>query len=838
MSNAPGGNNRRPQTTGHEPAFGLAGDAEMSTSKVAPRRAVRAEEETSAAVHRLLHETMISPRLSPFTWPWWRTWSWLVITALAAAAYGLAVAYGPDVLSDGRVVQGSLGHNLVDALKLFPSGFPGVVAGPWQYVLARQLAAVVSLIVTLRVIVALFSNRFSELVARFRRGHAVVCGLGETGLRSTRAFRAAGYRVTAVDIDPAPTTADVVRGIGALVLRADATMPSALRTARVQDADYVICSCPDDAMNTHVASTVAALSAGRQSNTPLGVHVHIDNPDLAHLLRAPLASVGPARFHFFNVSAVWARAILESEEGPFHHLSQTPPRIVVLGCTNLGRALAIGAARRWHEHARRTNQTGKLALIIAGSEAVDTCAALAGRYPAIERVCELTPLDQPLSSTTLLDLDDLLGRESRARKAVYVSLDDQSANLALALDAEHRLAAGTSIFLPAAAAAEALGPLFLGAGRIRPISLPYDAGSIELLHDHMRESLAVEAHQAYRDERMTAAREAPAQEALARQSHEVYLAKRSRAPDFGSRPADRPWRQLAEPYRQASRAHIDGMVDQLRAVWYLIEPLYDWDEPTLKLDQESVEAMAELEHLRWCRERQASGWRYGTPRDDARKRHDLIVPWANLPEEAREIDREFIRRRPAILARAGFRLERDPAREDLARRLHERYVEARLADPGSAPHQVSWGELPETARQRNRATVDHIAIKLARIGCRMFPRALGAVEAMSFTDADVETLAEMEHERWLTMMTDSEWAPGERDDRNRTHPDLIAWNELSDTAREKDREVVGAIPELLQSVGYCVVRDLEVGRRAPVQRATAQAIAQLARLVRLDRSSA
>src|ERR1700686_4459325 len=103
MSNLPGGNDRRPETTGHEPAVGLAGDAESAPSKVAPRKAVRTEEETSAAVHRLLHETTISPRLSPFTWPWWRTWSWLVITALAAAAYGLAVAYGPDVLSDGRV---------------------------------------------------------------------------------------------------------------------------------------------------------------------------------------------------------------------------------------------------------------------------------------------------------------------------------------------------------------------------------------------------------------------------------------------------------------------------------------------------------------------------------------------------------------------------------------------------------------------------------------------------------------------------------------------------------------------------------------------------------------
>jgi hypothetical protein len=71
--------------------------------------------------------------------------------------------------------------------------------------------------------------------------------------------------------------------------------------------------------------------------------------------------------------------------------------------------------------------------------------------------------------------------------------------------------------------------------------------------------------------------------------------------------------------------------------------------------------MAELEHGRWNVERLRNGWRYGKPRDDDKKLHDCLVPWADLPDGDdgfKKYDRDAVRKFPAILAKAGLEIFR------------------------------------------------------------------------------------------------------------------------------------------------------------------------------------
>ena len=692
--------------------------------------------------------------------PWWRAWSWLLLAAALACGYLLAVAYG----------QGSFGRRLIDALKLFP-GFPGYEGGrPWQYVLARHLAAVVALLVTARVVIALLGERVAEVRARFRRGHAVICGLGDTGLRSARAFGEAGYRVTCLDRAGEHAKTDA-RALGALVLRRDATQASALEDARAARAEFVVCACPDDATNAKIASLVVALAHARGGGSP-SVHVAIDDPDLARLLRAPLASVGAARLHFFNLANVWARAMLDAAE----RASPEPPRIVVLGSTSLARAIVVESARRWHRRARAEGNDERATIVLAAPDAVETSAAVVDRYPALARVCDLVPVTQSLTASAPL----AFAAGDSEPDTLFACLDDDSVNLALALEAERLVPPAARVFLPAAATAEALAPLLTGGDRINAVGLPENAAAIDLLHDSMGD-------------------------ALAREVHERHLADRRREPDFGSRPADRRWEELDAETRRSNHQHVDAMIEQLRAVWYEVEPLYDWDEPQVELSEEAVGAMAELEHARWSRARRAAGWVHAEVRDDTRKRHDLLVPWSELPDAACERSRTMVRGRPSLLALAGYRLQLDPARERLARRLHERYAETRTERGEEAPLAVPWDELDEEQRDLNRSSVDHIAVKLARIGRRIAPRAVAA-DAVDFTPVEVEEMARIEHDRWLAERVARGWTVGPRNDAARTHPAIVPWSELSEDEREKDREVVRAIPALLVEAGYVVVR--------------------------------
>ena len=326
---------------------------------------------------------------------------------------------------------------------------------------------------------------------------------------------------------------------------------------------------------------------------------------------------------------------------------------------------------------------------------------------------------------------ELLLRAGVPLHAVFVCLNDQSANLALALDIEQRLGDETTVLVPAMEAAETLGSLLQGVGRIRPVLLRDDADAFDLLHDHMRDTVAHEAHDA-------------------------YLASRAHAPDFGERPSDRPWSALGAAGRHASRAYADGMIDQLRATWYEIEILYDWDAVPAELSASAIEAMAQLEHLRWMAATRAVGYQLGTHRDDTRRIHDLLVPWVDLPEDARQIDREMVRRRPRMLSDAGFSVRHDPVREALARRYHERYLDSQVAAGGSSAALLPWSALSETQRALNRSAIDHISLKLATICCRAVPLALVDHGPATLSATDVETMAKLEHERWC----DERWRQG------------------------------------------------------------------------------
>lgn len=56
-----------------------------------------------------------------------------------------------------------------------------------------------------------------------------------------------------------------------------------------------------------------------------------------------------------------------------------------------------------------------------------------------------------------------------------------------------------------------------------------------------------------------------------------------------------------------------------------------------------IERLAENNHESWAIQRMAEGWTYAPERDSAKKTHDMLVPYDQLPESEREVDRELAR---------------------------------------------------------------------------------------------------------------------------------------------------------------------------------------------------
>ena len=68
---------------------------------------------------------------------------------------------------------------------------------------------------------------------------------------------------------------------------------------------------------------------------------------------------------------------------------------------------------------------------------------------------------------------------------------------------------------------------------------------------------------------------------------------------------------------------------------------------------------------------------------------------------------------------------------------------------------------------------------------------------VSFSDHEKETLAMMEHRRWMLEKFENGWTLGERDNENKRHNCLISWEELSSEQKAKDYDAIDLMIKLL-----------------------------------------
>jgi len=147
-------------------------------------------------------------------------------------------------------------------------------------------------------------------------------------------------------------------------------------------------------------------------------------------------------------------------------------------------------------------------------------------------------------------------------------------------------------------------------------------------------------------------------------------------------------------------------------------------------------------------------------------------------------------------------------REIIARAIHENYRSSRAANTVvNDPSLAEWEKLPEYLRESNRQQADDISKKLQRIGYSIYRVSDRAINRMKFTRDEIETMAEMEHERWNAERFEDGWKLGKTKDVTRKiSPYLVDWTGLPEDVKEWDRETVRKIPEFLAKVGLEVRR--------------------------------
>ena len=184
---------------------------------------------------------------------------------------------------------------------------------------------------------------------------------------------------------------------------------------------------------------------------------------------------------------------------------------------------------------------------------------------------------------------------------------------------------------------------------------------------------------------------------------------------------------------------------------------------------------------------------------------------------------------PPGLKKAGFEIVRHEEVSEitntmvrkLAKAIHSRYIHEtakRVPGPEKDSH-VSWfykapdpetgskvafEDLPVDIRSSNLDNAVHIPTKLLAAGYKIRPVKKGfKPTTLRLSEQEIETMARVEHLRWCWDKILNGWVYGEmKDSLKKTHPSIIPYDDLDESEKEKDRELVRLIPALLKDINY------------------------------------
>ena len=148
-------------------------------------------------------------------------------------------------------------------------------------------------------------------------------------------------------------------------------------------------------------------------------------------------------------------------------------------------------------------------------------------------------------------------------------------------------------------------------------------------------------------------------------------------------------------------------------------------------------------------------------------------------------------------------------RELIAQAIHSEFVRNELLG-GRDKNDISmqpWDLLPESLRESNRDQAADIGRKLDEAALDLVVTSRWGPAEFTFEKPDLEKLSREEHDRWMQTLTAEGWrVSSTKDVERKGHPLLVPWESLSEESKEKDRNAVRAIPAMLASSGYAIVR--------------------------------
>lgn len=144
--------------------------------------------------------------------------------------------------------------------------------------------------------------------------------------------------------------------------------------------------------------------------------------------------------------------------------------------------------------------------------------------------------------------------------------------------------------------------------------------------------------------------------------------------------------------------------------------------------------------------------------------------------------------------------------EELARKIHQSWLGKERNKKHVKETAISWEESAEETKESNRQQVVDYIRKLDALQYRIVPYS-GEEGIRQFSEQEIESMARMEHSRWVIEKIVNGWTYGTpRHDGLKIHDCLMPYEALDEQTKDNDRDTIREIPVLLRGVGFKVVR--------------------------------
>lgn len=509
----------------------------------------------------------------------------------------------------------------------------------WQLEIARWLALLfASITASVLILLGLFSKEIQSLILWTTRDHVIICGSGRIGSRLVKEF-GKKYTVVVIEQDKQNKVLESLRQSGVSVILGNAKHMNVLKNAGVERAKYLIAALGDDNANAEVIIQTQRLVENRKGE-PLLCFAGIDDPTLCDLIKVKefdYNNQGNLKLEFFNFYEKGASAIFENCPMLSNFSScNVNEHMLIIGLGSMGESLAIRAAKNCRNNFGITEK--KLNITVVDLEATDKIKLLYFRYPRLEAYCNIVGEKCDMRFPDFLEttFPQLISGE-KPITAIFICVTDDSDGLSTAFLLHQRLSGKSIPIIVRLNNGEGLSALLNEQNKGSVFENIY---AFDLWESTCNLSIINGTH-----------------EIIAQAIHEEYFYEQQKnGVAIGSKPTMHPWKELSEEIKGSNRDSSYHLKNKMEATLCYISKLTDWKEPDFIFEPFEIIRLGIMEHERWCKEKSRSEWKYNKHRDDSKKQHDTLLPWAELSAEDKKKDFDTVIKLPLVLYRADLKI--------------------------------------------------------------------------------------------------------------------------------------------------------------------------------------